>query len=540
MARLARSRVDKAIARALAVQARLDAHVESVAAPEVEGRPDILSGCFPEQLAFILDESPQKAALCTRRAAKTYSVGLDFINDALDHPKADYLFLGLSREEAKRIFWKNVLQDIDSKYNLGAKFNKTTLEMALPNGATIYILGMDADETQKSKLLGGKYRKVCVDEGQAWTTDIEELIVGVLGPATTDLRGQIILTGTPGNLFLGYFKRVTNNCAAGKISPPDQREPGWSLHSWTTYQNPYMAQQWDDKIKSLIAANPKVIETPAFRQNYRGEWVVDLDARCYRFLPERNEYSALPVYKGGDWHFILGVDLGYLPDPSAIVVAAWHDWSPFLYFVRSWKQWRVDITALADKIKIVKAEVAATYGQQVEAVVIDGSAKQAVAELSNRHDIDLICADKAEKEHFIELMNAEFIMGRILLHETDCAGGLQNKGDDKIATESLAMSDEYEGLIWDPKHMTPGKRKEHPGCANHLCDCGLYAWRHAYTYISQMPGFEPSPGSDEWFKVEQARMRQSAVESVLGKGDPTEYDDNLASPASEEWETWAR
>ncbi len=184
--------------------------------------PDVLAECFPEQLAFIRDQSPLKWAFCTRRAAKSYSIALDMIDDSFDHPHEHYLIVGLSRLEMKDIYWDNILKDIDSRYNLSAKFNETELTMRMPNGALIRITGADANEKEKRKLLGGKKRKVAIDEAQAWGTDLREIIFGVLKPSVADFRGQIIVVGTPGNLTQGFFHQLTNGC---KAHPRPERSP---------------------------------------------------------------------------------------------------------------------------------------------------------------------------------------------------------------------------------------------------------------------------------------------------------------------------
>ena len=49
------------------------------------------------------------------------------------------------------------------------------------------------------------------------------------------------------------------------------------------------------------------------------------------------------------------------------------------------------------------------------AIVIDNANKQAVAELEKRHDLPLTAADKVGKSDFMEIMNGEFIQGRIKL-----------------------------------------------------------------------------------------------------------------------------
>jgi len=158
---------------------------------------------------------------------------------------------------------------------LGCRFNETELTCTLPNGACIFLTGADADQDEHKKLLGQKNRKVAVDEAQAWSTDLEHLVFGVLRPSVADHRGSISLIGTPGNLTQGFFARVTRGCTGGKLSPIDVREPGWSGHSWTTFQNPFVREQWKADIEELRAANPDIDRVPWFRQNYLGEWVID-------------------------------------------------------------------------------------------------------------------------------------------------------------------------------------------------------------------------------------------------------------------------
>jgi hypothetical protein len=489
-----------------------DAEVETGIANVLPQIPDVLQGFFPESLAFVQDPAQLKWALCTRRAAKTYSVGGEYIDDARSFPGAKYLFLGLTRETARNQFWVDVLKNLDDRYNIGIKFNESRLEAVLPNGARIQLVGADANEKEKRKQLGGKNRKITIDEAQDWRIDLKPFVYDTLLPTVADLRGSIALIGTPGNNVNGFFHQVTKGSKAGYVSPESEREPGWSGHSWTTHQNPYMAAQFSEQIAKRIAANPRVVETPGFRQMYLGEWVIDLEARCYKYDPSRNVFKDLPVFGSGEWHYVLGVDLGYFPDPSAFVLTAYHDYSPILFIIKTWKQWKMDITDVANRIRkfygIVEKE-----GGQISYLVIDGANKQAVEEMRRRHGLPLQAADKRGKEDFIEIMNSELILGNIQLN-LEAADGVQN--DEKEHHESLSLADEWEGLIWDP-NAPPGSRKEHPGCPNHLCDGALYNWRWCYTYLHQNEPKLPPAGSAEWQKREADRMQRMEEEALENK-----------------------
>jgi hypothetical protein len=98
-----------------------------------------------------------------------------------------------------------------------------------------------------------------------------------------------------------------------------------------------------------------------------------------------------------------------------------------------------------------------------------------VEELNQRHGVGVIPADKIGKEHFINLMNTEFITRKIL-----------------ILPQANELAEEFKTLVWETdggrvKVSASGARREHPGLPNHLCDAALYLWRHAYTYLYEVP-----------------------------------------------------
>jgi hypothetical protein len=540
--------MDKArLRRTLEFAKRLAADLAPPPDPEVEKPkdpdwPDVLAGAFAQQKAYVLDSAPFKGVLCTRRAAKTYGVGLEYIHDAQNYPYANYLFLGLVREKTRQLFYEDVLKDIDRRYNIGAKFNESRLTMTLRNGATIYVGAADANEKQKAKLLGGKYRKACIDEAQSWVTDLEKLVMQVLKPSVADYRGSITLTGTPGDYVQGYFHTITKGCRAGVIGDPSLRAPGWSLHSWTTFDNPYMAQQWREEIDQLVSKfGESVRDIPWFKQMYMGEWVIDLEARCYKFDLNKNVFSLLPDYSRfkGRWHYVLGTDLGYSPDPCAFVLCAYHDCDPCLYILRTWKQWQMDVTSAAEKIKQFQAEVVEATGEDIDTLVIDGAYKQGVMEMRKRHNLPLLNAEKQAKSDYIELMNAEFIRGTIKVNIQGCSGGIPNNDPKITRKESLALADEYAGLIWDPKTVGTPNRKEQAGCANHAADGALYAWRHAYQYLSTVEKAAPEPGTPEAQQAEIDRMREQSEREMDRRIHPDEPDpelDGMPGGVSTEWD----
>lgn len=439
----------------------------------------LLDSNFPQQCNFINDPAKLKALFCTRRSAKSYTAGLHMIKDANEVPNVNCLYIGLTRDSAKEIMWNDVLKDIDSKKRLGIKFNETSLTGRLKNGSQLRLIGVDSNEKEKNKALGKKYKTVIIDEAASFTTDQRLLVYGILKPAMADLRGTICMMGTSGNITKGLFFDITNG-----------KEPGWSLHEWSAHDNPYVAKQWQEELDDIATSRPLFMDTPLFKQWYLNQWVVDDSKRVYKYCDNKNRYTVLPFYPKGDWTYILGVDLGY-EDDSAFVVIAYHTFDKVLYIVEAYKEKHMDITDVSNKIHFYKKRF------EISRVVVDGSSKQGVQEMQNRHGITLDPADKIGKVDFIEIMSAEFIQENI-----------------KLSPLCQALANEYLGLIWNDRSL---KKEEHPNCDNHLCDAALYGWRFAYQYLSMRPKEKPKQGTAEWFADQEKLMIDR---SLLPRKDP--------------------
>lgn len=466
---------------------------------------------FTEQQAFLDDPSALRVVLCTRRAGKSYGAGLALFRAAFARDGVSCLYVALTRASAKRILWKDVLKTIDREKRLGCRFNETELSVTLPNGSVIYLLGMDADEGEKEKALGQKFASVVIDEAASFSIDLRELVYGVLKPAVADYRGQISMIGTPGNLKRGLFYDLTEGQDPGQ--PGRWERGGWSGHRWSARNNPHMASKWAAEVSELLAANPRFEETPLFRQHYLGQWVVDDDARVYKFDPARNGYRGElpPVFGRGRWHYVVGLDLGFA-DSTAWVVAAYHDNDRRLHIVEALKADGLDVTDVAQRTRSILGRY------EVDRVVIDGANKQAVEELRRRHDLPLTTADKTGKAEFIEILNGDLIVGNVRVNLDGAA----------------VLVDEWAGLVWDTR--VQGRRVEHPACPNHASDAALYAWRHCYAYLAEVLVKRPPPGTPERAALEVAELEQLAVDAWEQREAERREQELIDAPSGAEWD----
>ncbi len=407
---------------------------------------------FPVQRSFLADPARLKAALCTRRAGKSYACGLYLFDEALRSPGCTVLYVALTRESAKRIMLKDVLRVIDRDFAIDAKFNAVELSITLPNGSVIYLLGVDASDAEREKLLGQKYRLVVIDESASYRINMRDLVYATLRPATADLRGTIVMIGTPGNVRAGLFYDVTTGA-----------ERGWSVHRWSARDNPHI--DWDAEVQDFIAGNPAMQETPRFKQMFLGEWVTDTEALIFRgYSPERNDVADLGP-SARELVCILGVDFGFA-DATALTLVGYSRTDPTLWVLRSEKRAGLDVTESAAWIR---AWCASAPTPPV-AIVADTSSRQVVEELRRRHGIPLEAAEKSGKAEAMLMMGDDLQAGRVRVVQPHCS----------------ELTEEWSGAVWDERiRERTGKLVEHQGCAFDCIDSALYAWRRATNYASR-------------------------------------------------------
>lgn len=405
----------------------------------------------------------------------------------MENPGVKVLYIALSRVTAKNIMWNDILKDINKRFDIGARPKEVDLQMELPNGSLIMLAGADANPREMEKVLGQKYKLIVIDESASFKQDLHKLVYSHLKPATADYLGTVCMIGTPGNNVTSLFYDVT-----------DGHEPGWSVHKWTAKDNPYMREQWAEEIRDLKDRNPKIVETPYFKQNYLGQWFIDEDALIYKYTPAMNHIAKLPDHD--KWHYVLGIDLGYDPDPSAFVICAYNPHDEKLFVVETYKKNKMIISDVVDKIREIQSRYI------LDRMVIDASAKQAVEEMRQRYALPLQAAEKKDKEGFIELMNTELLLGKIKVVDPE--------------PESNKLITEWRELIWDKK---AGKRVEHPNCDNHLADAALYAWRDCYNYAWTPKPAPVRKGSEQeveqFWEEEAARIEKNKELSFWERDD---------------------
>lgn len=453
---------------------------------------DIRDGSFPEQDAYVLDPSRFVAAFCTRRAGKSNGLAIRFFRTLRRHPGALCPYIALTRDSAKNIMW-GVLQEMDERFKIGAKFTESDLTATLPDGGRIKLFGADMKNFIK-RLKGIKTPGVGVDEAQDFGGHLAGLIDDVLTPAIGDyLDGWISVSGTPGPIPHGYFYEVTH-----------KKLYGFSHHVWSIHDNPYFPNS-RAFVADVKAKKGWTNESPSYIREYGGDegvprWVIDLEALVFKYDAARNHYDRFPDAKG-EWEFVIGVDLGF-DDADAIAVVGWHPRMKDAYLVHEEVNREEGITELAERI----ARLNTKYRPLKIVVDTGGLGKKIAEELSRRFALPVAAAEKDRKFEYIELLNDALRQGRF------------------FAKRDSVFADDTTRVKWDNESVKP---KISDTYHSDITDAVLYAYRESLHWLSEpeaMP--KPKPQTPEWFKEQEEEMEEAALQAYRD----SQSDDPFALP----------
>ena len=515
------------------------------------GAPDAIAQLtdewFPEEREFFDNQAQLSAAECGRRAGKTRGVVRDHLRDLLTIPGYRGLYLNSTRGEAERLAWignradgfRPLCEAMGLVQSGRVKLDGSDLSIHVPaTDGWMYLRGAD-DEAELRKALGGAYHKVTWDEAQKIPPKLGPSIREVFFPALLDFGGRFRMTGTPVRNMSGLFWDVTR-------PEKERRLKGWSVHHWNLLANTFFGRakgryvvwgardevvsgphepsemaaaiagaRWTRGMLELqkLYGGPDVapIDSPIMQREGFGLWVREDAAFVYHvhkvpkerllYAPARMRPDGFPDVAKAledlpfDWRdgmFSLGADIGYHPDPFALVLWAWHGHDPCLYEVCSWKKTHLTSQRQADAIKEVRAHVA------IGILVADagGPARGAVAgwseEFVERFQVPILEAEKAHKHLAIDMFNGDIVSGRIKLRD----GG--------------ELYDEMSQLQWATVVSGSGKMIEDPTLANHCADGALYSHRHSYQYRWRPEEKPLTPGTPEHTLREEREMEEHA------------------------------
>ncbi len=437
-----------------------------------------------EVVKALTEEGAQYVSiLCGRRAGKTeLDARLLALALEMSGPNEWSTYAAVTRKLAKDLIWARLVE-LNDTHAFGWKMLHHEAAIETPRGARFRCLGFDSwPELQKTR--GYKLRCAIFDEPATFADKLDELVRECVGPALADLRGWLIVNGTPGLICSGWWHSVSTG-----------QTPRFRTFGWTCLQNTKLPRDPVAMLAEERSENGWAEDDPTYRREWMGEWFQNPDAQIYRVVEHRDAIDVLPdgyAERGEGWTFVLGVDWGYSPDPCAWVVLGSPRNSRVIYVVHDEQHHEL----LPDEAAAVTARLVERFDPA--RVVGDPAGAAYIAEWNRRHAADAKAwmqpADKLGKVDAIEIVNGELRSERWKVYRPGAPNWLR----------------EAKALPW----KNDRREEEHPSYANHSLDAALYASRAHRAYLHAVPTAAPTPNEAERLaqlerirRVQEARQR---------------------------------
>ena len=358
---------------------------------------------FRKQREVAADSSPLRALFCSRRAGKTEEFVFEAVEAMAAYHDAYIIFIGLSIKSARNIFF-NKFKRLARRHGWPIQFNEQMASATYPDTGTMcLIFGSDHREDVEKVLGMGRIVLLIIDEAGAWKQELlQETVEDIVGPALEDIEGsRIILGGTPGRVLAGYWHDVTT----GKI-------PGYSMHSWTLDDNPFMPRGIRERVKAKFGWTD---ESPAYVMNYLGRWCLDPSTLVFSGFSEKNlaVREDKPVPYGHRLRRAISIDFGVVHRTAFGVLETRTD-VPGVHVPYSAETTNPDEAApslVADRVKSLMD----TWKTKEVVGDLGGMGKAYAQEMKQRHKVNIIPADKRDKLALIEMVNDGLRTGMLTL-----------------------------------------------------------------------------------------------------------------------------
>ncbi len=429
---------------------------------------------FPQQKAFIVDESKRSTLKTPRRAAKTESIIRKMFRVMKRKPGSISVYVSMTRENAKRNVWSR-LQIMAARYKLEVLFNHSDLTIRDPvNNSMIWITGL-ATAAEIAKLRGNKYDLVVVDESQDILIDFEDFIMSVLIPALGDRRGQLVLAGTPDPWRRNKYWHDVRNSKDGKWKR--WVHFGWLLTDNVYFQDPagYLAQ--------VLEEEGYAADDPRYRAEYLGEDAISTSNLAVdSYSQDRNAYpgSVFDVFSNcHGYHYLMAANPRFKAN-SAFVVACYSSRRRHVIFLESLSG-LVGVSELADATK----QLMDKYPIEIVTCIETDMGRDFAAELLARYQLPITPFEKRDERMRLAFLNSDLRTGRLQV----------------VADENAKLIDQWANVLWDKD-----RQKILSGQDCDLFNAAGYAHMACRSFFEEEPVVHVDEGDAYWLKqAEQMR-----------------------------------
>jgi len=181
-----------------------------------------------------------------------------------------YFAAAPTRDQAKRIFWKDLLALIPEQWV--SRVYSTDLCVVTKSGSELWVVGLDKPQRiEGTPWDGGVLDEYANMRPGAWTENIR--------PALSDRRGWCWFIGVPEGL--NHYRDLVDYAQAGT-------DPQWGVYSWFSA---------DILPPDELAAARRVLDAKTFRQEYEASFEGAAGRAYYAYDPGRHEDASIKINK---------------------------------------------------------------------------------------------------------------------------------------------------------------------------------------------------------------------------------------------------
>lgn len=468
----------------------------------------LLAACHPEQAKAVEDPARRITLLVGRGGGKTTAKRVRALRKMVLKRRAKVIYFATTKDQARELNWEP-LKDLIDKAGESDNFEFNESRMVCRckrTGSTYKMTGAD-DKKEIEKYRGQPFDEVQIDEGASHDdTLLRHLVQRIVGPRLGERKGVLVIGGTPGHILHGLFYDATRPGAVDDAGIPIHRPYAdralrefkdwirWSSHAWSLQgvtklrgaakKYPAQVALWEEALVEK-AAQGWTDENPVWRREYLGEWARDNTENIFKYQPHRdgkpwNAWKptkidalgvATPPRDYTDSLFGYGLDLGS-KDPFALNILQWSPTDPArdLWHVYCFELRGITVNGIARLLigddavnRVLRGEVLpdklgglfGVTGWPVEIVAdLAGLGDTVIDELAKVYGIKIKAAQKKDKFGGFEVVNGDFIDGRLHILE-----------DSTLAAELLRLQ-------WKPDEN--GQPREDKAQPNHGSDSLVY------------------------------------------------------------------
>ena len=256
----------------------------------------------PVQTALVNDKVRFKVVPAGRRSGKTERAKRFVVREAMREP-GPYFVAAPTRDQVKRIYWADLKRLCFTSVLGGRAVSESELQIRMPNGSTISLIGLDQPQRMEGVLwIGGVIDEIADVREGAWQENISPAL-DTFDPLKPDYRPWCWLIGVPDGLN-HYYEMAEYARTSG--------DADWKLYTWMSS---------DILPPDVIEAAKRRMSPRQYRQEYEASFET-ASGRVYEdYGPHNYTKEVIKSHEQIMWHH----DFNFTPMSSGIGVRRGND-----------------------------------------------------------------------------------------------------------------------------------------------------------------------------------------------------------------------